>query len=183
MREAEAVSVLAAENARLREVIADVLRIGPYCLVAGGVATVRLVDLHKALGLCTAQTDSSLAVCQLPAGHSGVQHARMGMTWTAGLPGDTRGWGPFSRPLDAWAAQRPRCVRCQAVCQGPPPRRRMASQRRRPAAQRMPHRGRPAAPGARTRRLGPPRRDPERVTGQERREIASRFEIRRPRQP
>jgi hypothetical protein len=37
MRHADAAMTLAAENARLRKVIAGALRIEPYCLVTGGV--------------------------------------------------------------------------------------------------------------------------------------------------
>ena len=86
---------LAAENARLRSLINAVREITPFCdmtsVAVEPVRVVRLADLHKALGLCTARPGGMGAVCELPAGHDGDQHRGGDVAWTAG--------GDDARPL------------------------------------------------------------------------------------
>jgi hypothetical protein len=112
---------LAAENARLRAVIAAVLKVPPYCLIAStGVSVMRQEDLHRALGLCTSPGPAD-AVCKLDAGHGSDRHVGAGVTWTAARRADgtwqeyhgaKEWWDRGHDPLAAWAAQRACCRRC-----------------------------------------------------------------------
>lgn len=106
------VRALTAENARLRAVLANVLKIEPYCLTTSGVITVRLTDLHSALGMCTSLDGGSLAVCELDADHGGDLHVGGGMSWTEGSK-VAEPWRWPGRPLEAWAAQRACCSACE----------------------------------------------------------------------